>query len=68
MRSTGTASGASVDKQRLQPFRDQDLLDAIDIGLVRDRERRESDRELRTLLERFETLMSREREVMSHER
>jgi FixJ family two-component response regulator len=49
-----------------KPFRDQDLLDAIDIGLTRDRERRESDRELRTLAERFETLTSREREVMSY--
>src|SRR5580704_14532340 len=38
-----------------KPFRDQDLLDAIDIGLTRDHERRESDRELRTLAERFET-------------
>jgi len=34
--------------------------------LARDRERRESDRELRALSERFETLTSREREVMSH--
>jgi FixJ family two-component response regulator len=49
-----------------KPFRDQDLLDAVDIGLARDRERRDSDRELRTLSERFETLTSREREVMSH--
>jgi FixJ family two-component response regulator len=49
-----------------KPFRDQDLLDAVDIGLARDRERRESDRELRTLSERFETLTSREREVMSY--
>src|ERR1700678_3247348 len=49
-----------------KPFRDQDLLDAIQLGLARDRERRESDRELRTLSERFETLTSREREVMSY--
>jgi FixJ family two-component response regulator len=49
-----------------KPFRDQDLLDAVDIGLARDRERRDSDRELRTLSERFETLTSREREVMSY--
>jgi len=48
-----------------KPFRDQDLLDAINIGLARDQERRENDRELRTLSERFETLTSREREVMS---
>jgi FixJ family two-component response regulator len=49
-----------------KPFRDQDLLDAIQLGLARDRERRENDRELRALSERFETLTSREREVMSH--
>jgi FixJ family two-component response regulator len=49
-----------------KPFRDQDLLDAIQLGLARDRERRENDRELRALRERFETLTSREREVMSY--
>ena len=48
-----------------KPFRDQDLLDAIELGLARDHERRENDRELRSLSERFETLTSREREVMS---
>jgi FixJ family two-component response regulator len=47
-----------------KPFRDQDLLDAIHLGLARDRERCESDREFRSLSERFETLTSREREVM----
>jgi FixJ family two-component response regulator len=49
-----------------KPFRDQDLLDAIQLGLSRDGERRENDRELRTLSKRFETLSSREGEVMSH--
>jgi FixJ family two-component response regulator len=49
-----------------KPFRDQDLLDAIQVGLARDLERRENDRELRALSERFETLTSREREVMSY--
>lgn len=49
-----------------KPFRDQDLLDAIHLGLARDRERLENDRELRALRERFETLTSREREVMSY--
>jgi FixJ family two-component response regulator len=47
-----------------KPFRDQDLLDAIQLGLARDRERRENEKELRALSERFETLTSREREVM----
>jgi FixJ family two-component response regulator len=47
-----------------KPFRDQELLDAVDAGLARDRARRESDRGLAALRERFETLSSREREIM----
>jgi FixJ family two-component response regulator len=47
-----------------KPFRDQDLLDAVDAGLARDRARRESDRALSALRDRFATLSSREREVM----
>src|ERR1700685_3714976 len=41
-----------------KPFRDQDLLDAIQIGLERDRVRRETDREFRALTAQFETLTS----------
>ena len=47
-----------------KPFRDQDLLDAIEAGLARDRARRESDKALAALRERFETLSGRERDVM----
>jgi FixJ family two-component response regulator len=47
-----------------KPFRDQDLLDAVEAGLARDRARRESDRALGALKKRFERLSSREREVM----
>ena len=47
-----------------KPFRDQDLLDAIETGLARDRARRESEEVLAELRERFETLSSREREIM----
>lgn len=47
-----------------KPFRDQDLLDAVEAGLARDRARRESDRALDVVRERFETLSSREREIM----
>jgi FixJ family two-component response regulator len=47
-----------------KPFRDQDLLDAVEAGLARDRARRESDRASSALRERFEALTSREREVM----
>jgi FixJ family two-component response regulator len=49
-----------------KPFRDQELLDAVEAGLARDRARLESDRALAALKERFETLSSREREVMAH--
>jgi FixJ family two-component response regulator len=49
-----------------KPFRDQDLLDAVEAGLARDRARRESDRALAALRERFDTLSSREREIMLH--
>ena len=47
-----------------KPFRDQDLLDAVEAGLARDRARRESDKALGALRERFDTLSSREREIM----
>jgi FixJ family two-component response regulator len=47
-----------------KPFRDQDLLDAIEAGLARDRARRESDRALAALKGRFGMLSSREREIM----
>jgi len=47
-----------------KPFRDQDLLDAIDTGLARDRARRENEKALGALRERFNTLSSREREIM----
>jgi FixJ family two-component response regulator len=49
-----------------KPFRDQDLLDAVEAGLARDRARRESEGVLTALRERFDTLSSREREIMLH--
>ena len=49
-----------------KPFRDQDLLDAVEAGLARDRARRESERALAALRERFDTLSSRERDIMLH--
>src|SRR6201985_1758507 len=47
-----------------KPFRDQDLLDAVEAGLARDRTRRERDIALRALRERLSSLSPREREVM----
>jgi FixJ family two-component response regulator len=49
-----------------KPFRDQDLLEAVEAGLARDRARRESGRALAMLRERFDSLSSREREIMLH--
>jgi FixJ family two-component response regulator len=47
-----------------KPFRDQDLLDAIQVGLARDRARREREKSLAALRERFDRLSPREREIM----
>jgi FixJ family two-component response regulator len=47
-----------------KPFRDQVLLDAIQVGLDRDRARRERDQVLVALRGRFEALTPREREIM----
>src|SRR5215471_12832136 len=47
-----------------KPFRAQDLLDAVEAGLARDRARQESERASAMLRARFDMLSSREREVM----
>lgn len=47
-----------------KPFRDQDLLDAINQALDRDRLTRRHDSELAQLRKRYESLTPREREVM----
>jgi FixJ family two-component response regulator len=47
-----------------KPFRDQDLLDAIRLGLSRDRARRENAKDLAALRERFGSLSPREREIL----
>jgi FixJ family two-component response regulator len=48
-----------------KPFRDQDLLDAIQQALERDRAARRHSKEIAELRKRFDALTSREREVMS---
>jgi FixJ family two-component response regulator len=48
----------------IKPFRTQELLDAIQQALDRDRESREGRREVAELSHRYETLTPREREVM----
>jgi len=47
-----------------KPFRDHDLIEAIQLGLARDRARRENEKSLRALRERFESLSPRERQIM----
>jgi FixJ family two-component response regulator len=47
-----------------KPFRDQNLLDAIQLGLSRDRARRENDLALASLKQRFGSLSPREREIV----
>ncbi len=47
-----------------KPFRHQDLLDAVQIALERDRTRRQRETEIAALRERFESLTPREREVL----
>src|SRR6201993_2925386 len=49
-----------------KPFRDQDLLDGIQLGLGRDRVRRENEKALADLRERFGSLSPREREIVIH--
>jgi FixJ family two-component response regulator len=48
-----------------KPFRDQDLLDAIQQALQHDRVALEEEAEVRDLRQRYEALTSREREVMA---
>ena len=48
-----------------KPFRDQDLLDAIQQALERDRKARDQRAEIEELRDRFASLTSRERDVMA---
>src|SRR5262245_36797607 len=47
-----------------KPFRDQDLLEAVRVGLDRDRVRRKDVQTVAVLRERYETLTAREKEVI----
>jgi FixJ family two-component response regulator len=48
-----------------KPFRDQDLLDAVQLGLERDRAKRDSENALARLRAKFDTLTAREQEIMA---
>ena len=47
-----------------KPFRDQDLLDAVEIALERNHAQRASDNSVHEVRARFETLTAREQEVI----
>ena len=47
-----------------KPFRDQDLLDSVQLALKRDKARRQQDAEVKTLRSRLESLTPREREIL----
>jgi FixJ family two-component response regulator len=49
----------------IKPFREQDLLDAVQIALARDRERRENDKLTSSLRARFDSLTPREQEIIA---
>ena len=49
-----------------KPFREQELLDAVQLGLARDRAKRGDEQHLALLKERFASLTPREREIMQH--
>jgi FixJ family two-component response regulator len=48
-----------------KPFRDQDLLDAVNVGLARDRARRANQQSLNALRARYEVLTPRERAILT---
>ncbi len=48
-----------------KPFRDQDLIDSIQLAIARDRARRKAEGEIAELHARWETLTSREKQVMA---
>ena len=62
---TVRAMKAGANEFLTKPFRDQDLLDAVQVALERDRARRQQEVEIATLRERFESLSAREREVVA---
>lgn len=49
-----------------KPLREQDLLDAVQVGLDRDRARRESDKTVTELRSKYDSLTGREQEVIGY--
>src|SRR6202049_3268994 len=61
---TVRAMKAGVVEFLTKPFREQDLLDAIQVALERDRARRQEESEIAVLQERFDSLTPREQEIL----
>jgi FixJ family two-component response regulator len=49
----------------IKPFRDQELLDAVQQAIEHDRKRREREQEITAVRDRFQSLTAREQEVMA---
>jgi FixJ family two-component response regulator len=62
--SVRAMKGGAVDFLT-KPFRDQDMLDAVNAAIARDRARLDADKARLGLQQRFDSLSSREREVMA---
>jgi FixJ family two-component response regulator len=62
--SVGAIKGGAIEFLT-KPFRDQDLLDAIQSGLEQDRVQRAKEQGVADLRERLDSLTQREREVMA---
>ena len=65
IRMSVRAMKAGAHEFLTKPFRDQELLDAVQSALERDRTRRENERTIHALRRRYESLTAREREVMA---
>ena len=65
VRMSVRAMKAGAHEFLAKPFHDQDLLDAVQSALERDRARREHEKAIRALRRRYESLTPREREVMA---
>jgi FixJ family two-component response regulator len=65
IRMSVRAMKAGAHEFLAKPFHDQDLLDAVQSALERDRARREQERAMRALRRRYDSLTPREREVMA---
>jgi FixJ family two-component response regulator len=65
IRMSVRAMKAGAHEFLAKPFHDQDLLDAVQSALERDRARCEHEKAIRSLRRRYESLTPREREVMA---